>query len=110
MKMEAKQRGRTAQDRKGHIAPPVSKSEAKTQHEASCQSCMDGVRQMGSGVATLKNNVCTYYTQTLKTDDDTNRLVEELGNIKWHAVGLCETNKEDLKGLENFQGSHGCAK
>ena len=58
-----------------------------------------------------KINVCTYNTRTLRTDDDTNRLVEELGNIKWHVIGLVK-QKEEGKGFENFQGEggHGCMK
>ena len=91
--MKVKQRGRTAQDRKGHIAPPTPKSEAKPQHEASRlkpQGRREADRFRSSNV---KINVCTYNTRTLRTDDDTNRLVEKLGNIKSQVVGLCETKR-----------------
>ena len=91
--MKEKQRGRTAQDRKGQIAPQTPKPETKSQHEAS------GLKPQGrreadrfkSSNATI--HVCTYNTRTLRTEDDTSRLVEELGNIKWHVVGLCETKR-----------------
>ena len=38
-------------------------------------------------------NVIIYNTRTWQTNDDTSRLVEELGYIKRHVVGLCETNR-----------------
>ena len=50
-----------------------------------------------------KIHVCTYNTRTLRTDDDTRRLVEELGNIKWHVVGLCETKRRG-EGLRELLG------
>ena len=50
-----------------------------------------------------KIHVCTYNTRTLRTEDDTNRLVEELGNIKWHVVGLCETKRRG-EGLRELSG------
>ena len=61
------------------------------------------------GSSNAKILVCTYNIRKLRTDDDTSRLVEELGKIKWHVVGLCE-QKEKGKGSENCQGSHGCMK
>ena len=92
--MKEKQRGRTAQDRKGHIAPQTPKSETKSPHEAlhlKPQGRREADRFRSSNA---KIYVCTYNTRTLRTEDDTNRLVEELGNIKWHVVGLCETKKK----------------
>ena len=35
-------------------------------------------------------HVCTDDTRTLPADDDTSRLIEELGSIDWHVVGLCK--------------------
>ena len=107
--MKEKQRGRTAQDRKGQIAPQTPKPETKSQHEASRlkpQGRREADRFKNSNA---KKHVCTYNTRTLRTEDDTSRLVEELGNIKWHVVGLCETKRRG-KDLENFQGGHGCMK
>ena len=107
--MKENQRGGTAQDRKGQIAPPTPKPETKSQHEASCLKPKRRREADRFKSSNAKIHVCTYNTQTLRTDDDTSRLVEELSNIKWHVAGLCET-KEEGKGLENFQGGHGCMK
>ena len=101
--MKEKQRGRTARDRKGQIAPQTPKSETKSQHEASRlkpQGRREADRFRSSNA---KIHVCTYNTQTLRTEDDTNRLVEELGNIKWHVVGLCETKRRG-EGLRELSG------
>ena len=114
--MKEKQRGRTARDRKGQIAPQTPKSETKSQHEASRlkpQGRREADRFRSSNA---KIHVCTYNTRTLRTEDDTNRLVEELGNIKWHVVGLCETKRrgEGLRELSGGGGGggggHGCMK
>ena len=101
--MKEKQRGRTAQDRKGQIAPQTPKSDTKSQHEASRlkpQGRREADRFKSSNA---KVHVCTYNTRTLRTEDDTNRLVEELGNIKWHVVGLCETKRRG-EGLRELSG------
>ena len=101
--MKEKQRGRTARDRKGQIAPQTPKSETKSQHEASRlkpQGRREADRFRSSNA---KIHVCTYNTRTLRTEDDTNRLVEELGNIKWHVVGLCETKRRG-EGLRELSG------
>ena len=101
--MKEKQRGRRAQDRKEQIAPQTLKPETKSQHEASRlkpQGRREADRFKSSNA---KIHVCTYNTRTLRTNDDTSRLVEELGNIKWHVVGLCETKRRG-KDLENFSG------
>ena len=107
--MKEKQRGRTTQDRKGQITPQTPKSETKSQHEASRlkpQGRREADRFRSNNA---KIHVCTYNTRTLRTEDDTNRLVEELGNIKRHVEGLCETKRRG-KDLENYQGGHGCMK
>ena len=101
--MKEKQRGRTARDRKGQIAPQTPKSDTKSQHEASRlkpQGWREADRFRSSNA---KIHVCTYNTRTLRTEDDTNRLVEELGNIKWHVVGLCETKRRG-EGLRELSG------
>ena len=111
--MKEKQRGRTAQDRKGQIAPQTPKSETKSQHEASRlkpQGRREADRFRSSNAkihrfrsSNAKIHVSTYNTRTLRTEDDTNRLVEELGNIKWHVVGLCETKRRG-EGLRELSG------
>ena len=101
--MKEKPRGRTAQDRKGQIAPPAPKPETKSQHEASRlkpQGRREAYRFQSSNA---KMHVCTYNTRTLRTDDDTSRLVEELGNIKWHVVGFCATKRRG-EGFRELSG------
>ena len=91
--MKEKQRDRTAQYRKGQIAQQTPKPETKSQHEASRlkpQGRREADRFKSSNA---KIHVYTYNTRTLRTEDDTSRLVKELGNIKWHVVGLCETKR-----------------
>ena len=78
---------RSYSPRKEQIAPPSPKPETKSQHEASrlkLQVQLEAERFKSSN-ATI--HVCTYNARTLRTDDDTSRLVEELGKIKWHVVG-----------------------
>ena len=98
-----KEKQSTAQDRKGQIAPQTPKPETKSQHEASRlkpQGRREADRFKSSNA---KIHVCTYNTRTLRTGDDTSRLVEGLGNIKWHLVGLCETKRrgEGLRELSS---------
>ena len=107
--MKEKQRGRTARDRKGPIAPQTPEPETKSQHEASRlkpQGRREADRFRSSNA---KIHVCTYNTRTLRTEDDTSRLVEELGNIKWRVVGLCETKTRGQR-LRELSGGHGCMK
>ena len=101
--MKEKQRGRRARDRKGQIAPQTPKSETKSQHEASRLKPQGRCEADRFRSSNAKIHVCTYNTRTLRTEDDTNRLVEELGNIKWHVVGLCETKRRG-EGLRELSG------
>ena len=78
---------------KRHIAPPTPKPETKRQHEASRLKPQGRCETDGFRSSNARINVCTYNTLTLRTDEDTNRLVEDSGNIKWHVVGICETKR-----------------
>ena len=101
--MKDKQRGHTAQDRKGQIASQTPKPETKSQHEAS-RLKLQGQRETDRFKSSnAKIHVCTYNTRTLRIEDDTSRLIEELGNIKWHVVGLCETKRRE-EGLRELSG------
>ena len=101
--MKEKQRGRTAQNRKGQIASQTPKPETKSQHEAS-RLKRQGRREADRFKSSNANiHVCTYNTRTLRTDNDTSRLVEELDNTKWHVVGLCETKRRG-EGLRELSG------
>ena len=103
--MKEKQRGRTAQDRKGQIAPQTPKPETKSQYEASRLKPQGRHEADWFKSSNAKIHVCTYSTRTLRTEDDTSRLVEELGNIKWHVVGLCETKRRGEGLRELSEGS-----
>ena len=101
--MKEEQRGRTAQDLKRQIAPQTPNPETTPQHEASRlkpQGQHEADRYKSSNA---KIHVCTYNTQTLRTYDDTSRLVEGLGNIKRHVVGLRETKRRG-EGLRELSG------
>ena len=77
---------------------------------AGCSLKLQGRREADKfNSSNAKIHVCTYNTRILRTDDDTSRLVEELGNIKWHVVGLCETKRRG-KGLKKFRGGGGGGK
>ena len=45
----------------------------------------------GSRGSTAILNVCTYNVGTLRTGDDLDRLIDEVEQIKWDIIGLCET-------------------
>ena len=38
--------------------------------------------------------MCTYNVRTLRTEDDLDRLIDEVEQIKWDIVGLCETYRK----------------
>ena len=48
-------------------------------------------RADGSRRSTPVLNVCTYNIRTLRTEDDLDKLIDEVGQIKWDVTGLCET-------------------
>ena len=73
---------RSYSPRKGQIAPPTTKPETKYQHEASRLKPQVRSEADRFKSSNAKIRVCTYNTRTLRTDDDTSRLVEELGKIK----------------------------
>ena len=38
--------------------------------------------------------VCTYNVRTLRTEDDLDRLIDEVEQIKWDIIGFCETYRK----------------
>ena len=99
--MKEKQKGHTTLDQKGRIAPPTLKPETNSQLEAS-RLKQQGRRETDRfRSSNAEISVSTYNTRTLRTTDDTNRLIEELGNIKWHVVGIRETQIR-REGLREF--------
>ena len=104
-----KQRLHTAQDQEGHIAPSIPKPETKSQHEASRLKPQEQREADRFKSSNTKIHVCTYNTRTLRTDNDTSRFIEELGNTKWHVVGLYETQRrgDALRELSGWWGGGG---
>ncbi|GFO03532.1 endonuclease exonuclease phosphatase domain containing protein [Plakobranchus ocellatus] len=49
--------------------------------------------------------IATYNTRTIRQQDDLERLLEELEQIKWHIIGLSET-KRGGEGLSELPGGH----
>ena len=89
-----KRKGRRAQGQKEQTAKLDSASETAHQYDAiqinpkgSCTA--DGSR---GSIAIL--NVCTYNVRTLRTEDDLDRLIDEVEQIKWDIIGLCETYRK----------------
>ena len=52
-------------------------------------------------------NVCTYnvYVRTLRTEDDLDRMTDEVDQIKWDIIGLCETYRKGRDYQKN-KGGH----
>ncbi|GFN96623.1 endonuclease-reverse transcriptase [Plakobranchus ocellatus] len=49
--------------------------------------------------------IATYNTRTIRQQDDLQRLLEELEQIKWHIIGLSETKRRG-EGLSEVPGGH----
>ena len=96
-------RGRKARGQKGH-------HQARKTLIPGLQSLNDGVRPNPAGrlsadgnrksTATIK--LCTYNTRTLRTDDDLERLLNQVKNLNWDIIGLCETKRKG-EGLWQLQ-------
>ena len=48
--------------------------------------------------------MCTYNVRTLRTEDDLDRLIDEVEQIKWDIIGLCETYRKGEGLLEIRSG------
>ena len=44
--------------------------------------------------STVILNVCTYNARTLRTEDNLDRLIIEVEQIRWDITGLCETYRK----------------
>ena len=87
-------RGRNAQGQMEQRKMPNPNSEGRPQHDASRLnpspgSC--GAERKRKGNSDL--NICTYNTRTLRTQDDLERLLEEIEDFNWDIIGLCETKR-----------------
>ena len=68
-----------------------SASETTSQHDAIQLNPEGSCTADGSRGSTAILNVCTYNVRTLRTEDDLDRLINEVEQIKWIIIGLCET-------------------
>ena len=49
--------------------------------------------------------MCTYNVRTLRTEDDLDRLIDEVEQIKWDITGLCETYRKG-EGLSEIRAGY----
>ena len=92
--MTLRQGKASAQGQNGEInagaTPNVEKKSlydaAQLNPKGSCEA--DKVRRN-----TCNINIATYNTRTLNNPADLDRLLEEVENLKWEVIGLCETKK-----------------
>ena len=50
-------------------------------------------------------NVCTYNVRTLRKEDELGRLTDEVEDIKWDIIGLCETYRKG-EGLSEIRAGY----
>ena len=86
-----KRKGRRAQGQKEQRAKLDSASETTPQCDTVQLNPKGSCTADGSRGSTAILNVCTYTVRTLQTEDDLDRLIDEVEQIKWDIVGLCET-------------------
>ena len=84
-----KRKGRRAQDQKEQTAKLDSASETTPQYDAIQLNPKGSCTADGSRGSTAILNVCTYNVRTLRTEDDLDRLIDEVEQIKWDVIGLC---------------------
>ena len=79
-------KGRRAQGQMEQKAKLDSASEITSSYDAVQFSLKGSCRADGS-----RRNVCTYIVRTLRIEDDPCRLIDEVDQIRWDVIGLCET-------------------
>ncbi|GFO31492.1 endonuclease-reverse transcriptase [Plakobranchus ocellatus] len=103
MRRKAK-RGRTAQGHMGQLKARSRNFEAKLQYDTP-QPNPTGSCGVNKGNGQAEMYMATYNTRTIRQQDDLERLLEELEQIKWHIIGLSETKRRG-KGLSELPGGH----
>ena len=89
-----KKEGNKGDPKKWDTAPVTLDSEARLQNEAPQPKPRGG----RCGADRRRRNwqklsICTYNTRTMSHQDDLDRLLDQLNDIDWNVVGLCETKK-----------------
>ena len=94
MMMNKKRKGRRAQGKMEQKAKLDSASETTSQYDAIQLNPKGSCTADGSGGSIAILNVCTYNVRTLRTEDDLDRLIDEVEQIKWDIIGLCDTYRK----------------
>ena len=71
-----------------------SASETSFQHDAVQLNLKGSCTANGSRGSTAILNVCTYNVRNLRTEDDIDRLIDEVEQSKWDIIGLFETYRK----------------
>ena len=71
-----------------------SASELTSQYDTIQLNSKGSCTADGSRGSTAILNVCAYNVRTLRTEDDFDRLIGEVEQIKWDISGLCETYRK----------------
>ena len=85
--------GRKGDPKKWDTAPVNLDSEARLQNEAPQPKPHGGRIEDRRRRNWQKLSICTYNTRTMSHQDDLDRLLDQLNDIEWNVVGLCETKK-----------------
>ena len=100
--MKNKRKGHTAQGQMKQKAKLDSASEITSPHDALQLDLKGSCRAVGS-IAIL--SVCTYNIWTLWTEDNLDRLIDEVDQIKWDVSGLCKTYRKGER-LSEIKGGY----
>ena len=91
MMKNKKRKGRKVQGQKEQTAKLDSASVTTSQYDAIQLNPKGSCTADESRRSTAILNVCTYNVRTLRTEDNLDRLIDEVEQIKWDITGLCET-------------------
>ena len=89
-----KRKGCRTQGKKEQTAKLDSASETTSQYDPIQLNSKWSCTADGSRGSTAILNVCTYNVRTLRTEDDPDRLIGEVEQIKWDIIGLCKTYRK----------------
>ena len=94
MMMNKKRKGRRAQGQMEQKAKLDSASVIASLYDAIQLNLNGSCTADGSRGSTAILNVCTYSVRTLRAENDLDRLIDEVEQIKWDIIGLCETYRK----------------
>ena len=96
------------QKRKGHRAQGQMEQKAKldsSQYDAMQINLKRSCTADGSRGSTAIINICIYNVRTLRAEDNLDRLLDKVVQIKWDIIGLCETYRKG-EGLLEIRGGY----